>query len=165
MAIPVEIARYLSKRHVTFWLKTHPMAYTAQETAAVDHVSGREFAKTVILNADDRLIMAVLPANHVIHMQVLKSHVGCKRLRLATESEFKDRFAPCRPGAMPPFGRLFNLPLFCDRTLAEQNEIEFNAGTHVDTIRMPFTEFAQLETPVMADFSLRAARALVARAA
>jgi Ala-tRNA(Pro) deacylase len=165
MAIPIEIKDYLAKSCSTYWHKTHPIAFTAQEIAQMDHISGREMAKTVVLKASGRLIMAVLPADRVIDMNALRRQIGCKTLTLATESEFKERFTPCRPGAMPPFGRLFKLPIFCDRALAEQREIEFNAGTHMDTIRMAFTEFAQLETPVMADFSLNAAQNAAARAA
>jgi hypothetical protein len=97
--------------------------------------------------------MAVLPADRVINMEVMKTRIGCSKLALASERQFADRFEPCRPGAMPPFGRFFGLPIFCDRTLAEKSEIEFNAGTHIDTVRMRFSEFAGLERPVFTDFA------------
>ncbi len=165
MAIPVEIKNYLSKCNAAYSHKTHPVAYTAQEIAAVDHIPGSELAKTVVLNADGQFIMAVLPADHIINMEVMKSRIGCGKLSLASESEFAGRFAPCRPGAMPPFGRLFGVTLFCDRALAEKREIEFNAGTHIDTIRMPFSEFARIETPIFTDFSEKATGKRSSRAA
>jgi Ala-tRNA(Pro) deacylase len=165
MAIPTEIKKYLSNHHVAYVHKTHPAAYTAQEIAAVDHISGSEFAKTVVLNADGRLVMAVLPADHVLNMQVMKGRIGCNKLALASEREFADRFEPCRPGAMPPLGRLFGFQVLCDRALAEKSEIEFNAGTHIDTIRMRFSEFAWLEQPVFTDFARKPAGKWRARAA
>lgn len=165
MAVPDKIKTYLSESAVSYWHKTHPVAFTSQETAAVDHISGQELGKTVVLLADGRPIMAVLPADRVINMDVLKKHVGCERLSLASEREFPERFPSCQPGAMPPFGRLFGMMLYCDRSLAAQPEVEFNAGTHVDTIRMKFSEFAQLEAPVMADFSEKATGKPLVRAA
>jgi Ala-tRNA(Pro) deacylase len=165
MAIPKEIKNYLSDHHVAYSHKTHPVAYTAQETAAVDHIPGGELAKTVVLNADGQLIMAVLPADRVINMEVMKTRIGCNKLALAPERGFIERFDPCQPGAMPPFGGLFGLPIFFDRALTGKHEIEFNAGTHVDTIRMLFSEFLELETPVMTDFSEKQTGKWMARVA
>lgn len=153
MEIPDKIKDYLFDNAVSYWHKTHPVAYTSQEIAAVDHVPGEELAKTVVLRADERLIMAVLPADRIINMEALKKEIGCKKLVLELEREFIGRFPACQPGAMPPFGKLFGLPLYCDRSLGKELEVEFNAGTHTDTIRMNFSEFERLEAPVILDFS------------
>jgi Ala-tRNA(Pro) deacylase len=83
----------------------------------------------------------------------LKRQVGCGHLSLASEKEFIEKFPSCQPGAMPPFGNLFGLPLYCDTALAKQAEIEFNAGTHVDTIRMTYASLVKLENPIMLSFS------------
>jgi Ala-tRNA(Pro) deacylase len=99
------------------------------------------------------MILAVLPGDHVINLDVLKKQVGCGKLSLASEKEFIEKFPACQPGAMPPFGKLFGLPLYCDSALAKQAEIEFNAGTHVDTVRMKYASFVNLENPVMLSFS------------
>jgi Ala-tRNA(Pro) deacylase len=165
MAVHNEIKHHLERSQVPYRHKTHPVAYTAQEIAAFDHISGHEMAKTVVLRADDKLILAVVPADRIVNLAALKKIIGCNRLSLVPETEFKDRFEPSKPGAMPPFGKLFNVPLYCDRMLATANEIEFNAGTHYDTIRMRFADFLRLETPIMEDFSLVAASNFASRAA
>jgi Ala-tRNA(Pro) deacylase len=54
---------------------------------------------------------------------------------------------------MPPFGSLFDMPVFCDKSLARQFEIEFNGGAHTESIRMKFSEFDLLENPTILDFS------------
>lgn len=153
MALPNTIKTYLERSATGYSHKIHAVAFTSLEIAAVDHIPGGELAKTVVLRADGRLIMAVLPGDRVINLQALKQAVGCNKLLLASEKEFIEEFPECQPGSMPPFGRLFRLDLYCDRELALQPEIEFNAGTHIDTIRMKFSDFAQLETPIMLDFS------------
>jgi len=153
MAIPGSIKQYLSQNNVTYSHKTHSVAYTSQEVAEVERVPGEEFAKAVVLQADERMILAMLPGDHVINLEMLRRQAGCGRLSLASEKEFIERFPACQPGAMPPFGKLFGLSLYCDSGLAKQAEIEFNAGTHVDTIRMTYASFVKLENPIMLSFS------------
>ena len=156
MATPQKIREYLENNNVSYWHRIHPVAFTAQELADVDHVSGRKVAKTVVLQADGHWVMAVLPADHAIDMEALQAGLHCKNLLLASEGEFVRLFPGCQPGAMPPFGKLFKLPLYCDRRLASQREIEFNGGTHTDSLRMWFSDFVKLEKPVVLDFSEKA---------
>jgi Ala-tRNA(Pro) deacylase len=165
MAIPGNIREYLDTNHVTWWRRIHRPAFTAQETAQVDHVPGREFAKTVVLKADQRLVLAVLPADQVIRFDILAADLACKRLVLASESEFSTKFPGCERGAMPPFGKLFGLQVYCDLSLARQDEIEFNGGTHTEIIRMAFSEFDLLETPVILNFAEKPRRIRMTRVA
>jgi Ala-tRNA(Pro) deacylase len=165
MAIPRSIKQYLFHHFVRYTRKTHPVAYTSQEIAEVDHIPGREFAKTVVIRADERMILAVLPGDYVINLEILRKQVGCDKLMVVPEKDFINKFPECHPGAMPPFGKLFGLPLYCDSTLAKQAEIEFNAGTHVDTIRMTFPSFVALEDPIMVRFSQKRAAPRIGRIA
>jgi Ala-tRNA(Pro) deacylase len=153
MAIPRNIKQYLFHHNVKYSHKTHPEAYTSQQIAQVDHIPGEQFAKTVVLNTERGTIIAVIPADRVVCMDTLKKHIGCTQLALASETEFGSKFPDCQPGAMPPFGRLFALPVYCDSALSKQSEIEFNAGTHVDTVRMTFADFNTLENPAVFGFS------------
>jgi Ala-tRNA(Pro) deacylase len=108
-------------------------------------------AKTVIVNADGLLRMAVLPANEMLDLEHLQFVTRSENIRLATENEFKDAFPTCEVGAMPPFGNLFGVPIFCDTQLSQNEFIEFNAGTHTDSIRMAFEDFKRLAKPTMVD--------------
>jgi Ala-tRNA(Pro) deacylase len=153
MAIPRNLKQYLFHNNVGYTHKQHSVAYTAQEIAQVEHIPGAEFAKAVVLQADDRMIFAVLPADHVINFEIFTRQVGCSKISLVSEREFIARFPACEPGAMPPFGKLFGLPVYCDGALAKHAEIEFNAGTHVDTIRMTYANFVRLEDPIVVSFA------------
>ena len=166
MAIPRNIKQYLFHNSVSYSHRTHATTYTSQQTAQADHVKPEQFAKTVILIADSRkIIMVVVPADHVICLDKLKKHLGCETLQLAAEREFAGKFTGCQPGAMPPFGRLFGFPVYCDHKLAEKSEIEFNAGTHADIVRMDFVSFNKLEAPELLDFSEKGSGRLAARSA
>jgi Ala-tRNA(Pro) deacylase len=153
MAIPRNVKQYLFHNGVAYTHKKHPLAFTSQEIAEVDHIPGAEFAKTVVLEADGKMVFAVLPADHRIDFERLKSELGCETLNLVAEKAIKDRFEACETGAMPPFGKLFGIRVYCDDALAKNDEVEFNAGTHIDTVRMSFSNFLKLEEPVMESFS------------
>jgi Ala-tRNA(Pro) deacylase len=152
--ISTKLKDYLDNAAVAYTGHPHRPAYTSQEIAQFVHIPGREMVKSVILKADEgKLIMAVLSANDVANLDTLREEIGCRKLRLASETEFRDAFPTCKPGAMPPFGNIFNLPTYCESNLSRNCEIEFNAGTHDETIRMRFDDYKRLVNPKMLDFA------------
>lgn len=152
MAIPVPIRDFLQQRHVDFRVVTHPTAYTAQEEAAVTHVPGREWAKTVVCVADGEAILAVLPAHYAVDLEVLRAVAGCAHLRLASESELVGLYPGCEAGAMPPLGPLYGQRVFIETSLGNDVEVVFNAGTHVDALRMRYDALLALTGAVVASF-------------
>jgi Ala-tRNA(Pro) deacylase len=110
--------------------------------------------KSVMLKADETsLIMTVLSANDTVNLDILREEIGCRLLRLASESEFSDAFPTCKPGGMPPFGNIFSVAAYCETNLDQNREIEFNAGTHDETIRMKFADYKKLVNPTMLHFA------------
>jgi Ala-tRNA(Pro) deacylase len=155
----LRLEEFLHKHQTPFTTIIHSTTYTAQGTAAVAHVPGQELAKTVILNADGCLAMAVLPANKQLDLALFRSMMGAQSMALATEEEFDRAFPDCELGAMPPFGNLYNVPVYVEETLTHHSEIVFNAGYHSELIRMSFRDFCQLVHPVIAKFAMRPAAA------
>jgi len=152
MAIIVRLEDHLRERGVPYSWTTHPVAFTAQEVAEAEHVSGRMVAKTVVLLADGVFLMAVLPATAVVDLPELRHALGVTHLRLATEQEIADLFPDCELGAMPPFGNLYEMPVYVESALAQQPEIAFNAGTHRDVVHMQFGDFRKLVGPTILTF-------------
>jgi Ala-tRNA(Pro) deacylase len=54
---------------VSYETHTHPLAYTISEVAEAGHVSRKEMAKVVMLMADGRLVMAVIPGNKMVDLE------------------------------------------------------------------------------------------------
>ena len=98
--------------------------------------------------------MAVLPANRKVDIQELREITGGDRVKLAAEDEFRDVFPDCEPGAMPPFGNLYGMPLYLDDSLAAEHALCFNAGSHTDLLRMRYADFERLANPVVADLAV-----------
>jgi Ala-tRNA(Pro) deacylase len=155
MAIPAPIARFLETRKIDYSVVPHPTAYTAQEEAAVAHVPGREWAKVVVCFADEKPILAVLPAPYSVDFERLRELAGAGALRLAQEPEIEPLYPGCERGAMPPLGPLYEQSVYVDRSLAADPEIVFNGGTHADAIRMSYQSFADLVRPVVGEFAIR----------
>jgi Ala-tRNA(Pro) deacylase len=74
-------------------------------------------------------------------------------VELADEDEFKGMFPECDIGAMPPFGNLYGMDVFVAETLAEDEEISFNAGSHTELIKMAYKDFENLAKPFKLKFS------------
>lgn len=147
--MPVKpLKEFLDKQHVKYVAMTHSPAFTAQEIAASAHVSGKELAKTVIVKADGKLAMVVIPANSHVNFSKLKEAIHAT-VDLASESEFKDKFPGCEVGAMPPFGNLYDLPVYVSKQLTQQANIIFNAGSHSELLQLPFKDFERLSKPTV----------------
>jgi Ala-tRNA(Pro) deacylase len=145
--------KLLRERGVDFEVKTHEQAFTMQEVAAALHVPGNQVAKVVIVCADKDKVMLVLPAPYRMNVDLVRDLVGAKKIRLAKEEEFADLFPDCATGAMPPFGNLYGVPVYVDRSMAEEPDMVFRIGTHRETMKIAYADFARLAQPVVGDFS------------
>ncbi len=152
MPILQKLREFLDENKVTYKVLEHRPAFTAQEVAAAQHVPGKQLAKVVMLRSGPDFLMVVVPAPCRVDLERAKGATG-KDLVLATEQEFAGLFPQCEPGAMPPFGNLYNLPVWVDRALTEDEEIVFNAGTHTQTVRMKYADFARLVQPKVASLA------------
>ncbi|MGD2152690.1 MAG: YbaK/EbsC family protein [Gemmatimonadales bacterium] len=153
MSVAPEVEKMLKDEGVDYEVVKHPTAYTAAEEAAASHISGYEWAKTVIFFTEsNEPIMAVLAASHHVNAKQLEELVGSGKLRLAAESEFSGLYPNCEPGAMPPFGNLYGQRLYVDERLTEDETIVFNAGNHTEAIRMRYADFERLAKPVVGSF-------------
>jgi Ala-tRNA(Pro) deacylase len=127
----------------------HRRDYHASKTALDTFTPPDEFAKTVFVWVDGKPAMAVLPANKQLAPSKLRKAIGAQQVRLATETDLKTLCADCEPGAAPPFGVLYDLPVFASHALEEDEQITFNGGTHDEAIRMRFADWKKLARPKM----------------
>ncbi|NLX13775.1 MAG: YbaK/EbsC family protein [Phycisphaerales bacterium] len=152
--MPVQkLKQFLDENKVKYVTISHSPAFTAQQIAASAHVSGKDLAKTVMVKVDGHVAMAVLSATHQINFDRLKDAVGAKKVELAGEEEFKQLFPQCEVGAMPPFGNLYEMEVYMDRRLAEDEDIAFNAGSHTELIKMHCADYKHLVKPRVLEFS------------
>ena len=93
--------------------------------------------------------MMVVPATRLVDFQEVRLTLGLSHARLATEEELGKLFPDCELGAMPPIGSLYDLPVYLDSSLAGEEMIAFNAGTHHDVVHMHTAEYRALVHPTV----------------
>lgn len=147
------LKEFLDSHRVKYVSISHSPAFTAQGIAASAHVPGKELAKSVVVKLDGEVAIAVLPAPYKVDFEMLKELAGVAKVELATEEEFENMFPGCEVGAMPPFGNLYGMKVFASETLAEDEEIAFNACSHTELIKLSYADFARLAAPIVGRFS------------
>jgi Ala-tRNA(Pro) deacylase len=156
--MPIEKLRlFLDENHVKYISIIHSKAYTSDRIAESAHISGNELAKTVMLKKDGELCMAVLPASKHVNRDAFAKLTNSGDVSLASERDFKDRFPDCEVGAMPPFGNLYGFPVYVDTSLTLDKEIAFNAGSHLELIKLAYSDFERLVKPMVFDFTAESA--------
>ncbi len=148
-----KLKEFLDSHEVEYVTISHSKAFTAQKIAASAHIPGKELAKTVMVIIDGKMAMAVLPASYKVNFDLLKKVTRAHKVELSTEEEFRDIFPQCDIGAMPPFGNLYGMDVFVAQSLAEDEEIAFNAGFHTELVRMSYKDFERLVKPKVLKFS------------
>ena len=143
---------YLDEQGINYHLSHHATAYTAQDLAAIEHVSGRKVIKPVIVQADGQFVMCALPACYRVDLHELARQLQVQVIKLAEESKLRELFPDCELGAEPPIGRLYGMPTFMDESLVADDRVMFQAGTHRDAVTMTLAEYRRLAQPEMAHF-------------
>ena len=145
---------FLDGNKIRYTVISHSPAFTTQEVAAAAHVPGHRMAKTVMVDLDGVLAMAVVPSDQQVDMARLRVAADSVHATLAEEAEFSDRFEGCQIGAMPPLGNLFGMETYVDKQLAKEPTIAFNAGSHTEVIAMRFEDFRRLVHPKLAAITM-----------
>ena len=154
MEISRQLIDCLDQNNVEYEILHHSEAVTAQRIAQAEHVKGRHQAKVVIMKAGDQRVMLVLPADHYVDLEKVERVVG-EAVSFDHENEFRSLFPDCVIGAMPPFGNLYGLPTYVDKSLSEQDYIVFEAGTHTDAIIMNYRDYENIVKPKVADLAIK----------
>jgi Ala-tRNA(Pro) deacylase len=147
------LKQFLDSHRVKYACIVHSPAYTAQEVAESAHIKGHAMAKVVIVKLDGVMAMAVLPADTKVVLQDLRDLTGHENVRFATEDEFKSRFPDCEPGAMPPFGNLYSMDVYVAERLTQNDQIAFNAGSHMEVVQLAYADYERLVHPKVLSFS------------
>jgi Ala-tRNA(Pro) deacylase len=147
LAMAPRLQEFLDEHGVEYEAIHHRLDYRACKTAQDTHTPPGEFAKTVFVRVDGRIVMAVLPASKTVALGKLRRGLGARDVQLAREWEFSELCPDCEPGAAPPFGNLYDLPVYVSPALTRDDEITFNAGSHEDAVRMAYGDFERLVKP------------------
>jgi Ala-tRNA(Pro) deacylase len=146
------LERWLREAGVPFQVIEHAPVHTSEEAARVRGTPLEAGAKALVVRAEDRHVHLVLPAHRRVDNAKLRALLGTRKLRFATAEELT-ALTGCGPGAVPPFGNLFGLPVYADEGLAARETIAFNAGSHSVSFTMRGADFVRLAGATVCRFT------------
>ncbi len=141
------LQKFLDDNGVEYEVIPHRQDYRARVTARDTDTPSKEFAKSVLLLVDGKHALAVVPASRDIALSNVRDAVGARDVHLASEDDFETLCPDCEVGAAPPFGNLYDVPVYASTSLSADEQITFNAGTHSDAVRMLYEDFERLVKP------------------
>jgi len=150
--VQAKLLALLRSEGVDFRLTHHDPVTTSAEAAAVRGAELRSGAKAMLVKTKTGFVLAVLAADRKVDWKLLASVVGGKGARFATDEELRHATGLSK-GAVPPLGLLFGLRTLYDRSLLELETVNFNAGTHTDSVTMAREDLVRIGGGELAAFS------------
>lgn len=148
-----QLEAYLRREQVPFGVHIHPVALTAQAVAECAHIPTQLMVKVVVVVADGELAMLTLPTSRRVDLDRVRDLLDVREVRLANEAELSVAFPDCELGAMPPFGNLYGMPVYVDRSLESDRAIFFQAGTHTVALSIAYADFKRVVAPIVDEFT------------
>jgi Ala-tRNA(Pro) deacylase len=149
----MNLQMYLDQLGVHYSVSRHPSVYSAQALAEIEHVSGRQVIKPVVLKADGRFVLCALPASYRLDMAKMRDLLHAHVIALVPEATLRELFPDCELGAEPPIGRLYGLETYVDTAIIADERVIFQAGTHQDSVTMRLADYRRITQPHIAQFS------------
>lgn len=141
----------LDEHGIEYEVHDHPRAVEASRLAESQDVTGWDVAKPVLLSVGGQLAMAVLASPVHVDLDKASDVLGHSDVRLATEDEFVSKFPDCEPGAEPPFGNLYGVPVFLDETLRARRTMVCRDGSHTSSITLAVSDYVRVVAPEIVD--------------
>lgn len=146
------LQQWLREAGVVFEPLEHAPVSTSEDAARVRGTPLEQGAKALVVRAGDRFVHCVLPAHLRADNAALRAILGTRKLRFATREELYE-ITGCAPGAVPPFGNLFGLPVLVDEELRRNERVVFNAGSNAVSITMRCADLIRLSSATVCRFS------------
>ena len=130
----------LRLKDVSYKLIEHNPTLTSQESAKERNEDISIGGKAILLKVDSSFRLFVLSAALRIDSAAIKKEFHAKKIRFATDDELNEITGLIK-GSVPPFGDLFNLELYVDESIKNNDKIAFNAGSLTKSIIMNTNDY------------------------
>ena len=156
-----KIVAFLKEHHVAFKLEEHEDTPTSAQAANVrskmlgipsEEVLKRA-AKSMILRSDGRFFQFVLPGDKKIDFKKVKKILGSTSTSLATPDEVL-QVTSVQIGGVPPFGNLFGIPVYLERSMLVNEQLDCNAGSRGISLTMNVADYVTVVKPILSDFAI-----------
>ena len=146
-----KIKEFLDENKAEYISIEHEPMGKSEEVAKMRGVDIKTGAKSMIVRSEGRFYNFILSAAKKIDWNKVKTILKTKSVDLATAEEIM-KTTNCVIGAVPPFGNIYGIKVYCDVSLLENEEINFNAGTLTDSIKMKTKDWVKIVNPEICEF-------------
>ncbi|MBI2656356.1 hypothetical protein HYX03_01300, partial [Candidatus Woesearchaeota archaeon] len=147
-----KIRDILNKEKIEFEVLEHKPVYTSKEAAEVRGTELRQGTKALICKTEEGFIQACVSGAKELDIEKLQKLTLYKNIELANAKEVR-QVTGCNIGSVPPFGNLFGLKVYFDKSIVENDIVAFNAGQHTKSIKMKAKDLVRVVNPIVGEFS------------
>lgn len=145
-----KIKKILDKAGVFYEVLEHEPVYTSRDAAKIRDVDPSMGAKALVLVADGKPILVVVPGDKKLDFKKFKASYRIKDLRMASADEVKE-ITTLEIGSIPPLGKALGLKSYYDESFLHKEKVAFNAGLHTTSIIMGALDLVEVEKPKISD--------------
>ncbi len=149
--VTARIIDFLESKGVGFKKLEHVPVTTSSAAAGARGSRLSQGAKAIVVKANDKYYHLIISAAVRLDNKKLRRILGTRRVRFATADELLE-LTGCLPGAVPPFGNLFGLPVLIDDALMSEETVYFNCGSHTVSLRMARSDLVKTTEAQIEDF-------------
>lgn len=157
--ISQKVLSFLKKNKITYQVVHHKQVFTAFDLSNTLKEKLNKIAKTLVVRADKKYVLVVLPAHLRVDFNKLKKALKAKAVEMAPEETMAKIFK-IKPGAITPFGGLHKVETYLDKALFKAKEVLVGAGSFTDSLRLQTKDLAKLEKVTLADLGSAAKKAV-----
>jgi prolyl-tRNA editing enzyme YbaK/EbsC (Cys-tRNA(Pro) deacylase) len=148
-----KIREILDAAGIAYKTFEHEPVRTSEEAAKLrpEYVLHQGAKALVVKTKPKGFVMLVVPGDCRFNESKVKQALGIKEIRFATEAEVGEITGGIQIGGVPPFGNLFNLPVYVDVQVLANEEIIFNAGDRAFSIALKSADWQKVVGSVAVD--------------
>lgn len=153
MDLTQKVFELLDKNKVSYKKYEHEPVFSSEDASRVRGTDMSLGAKSLVFNADDKLVLIVVPANKKVNSRKFMKMYKVKNLRMVDKEKLPEKVNLER-GAVTPFGSLLGLTTYFDEGLKRDGDVVFNAGKTTISIVMKVRDLVEIEKPILGDFAI-----------
>jgi HD-like signal output (HDOD) protein/prolyl-tRNA editing enzyme YbaK/EbsC (Cys-tRNA(Pro) deacylase) len=143
MGLPSNIRDFLDRQQVAYETLPHRRTATLAQAADACDLPVSQLVRAVILVDAQGLLMAVLPADHVLDFDALCTLLH-RNLELVPGNQLATIFEDCEPRSYPPLAPAYDLDVIVDSTVDKLDVITFEPGVHTALLQVSRHDFHKL---------------------
>lgn len=174
MAMLKSLEKLLKDAKIKYEIVKHKTVYTALDKAKTLKLKSKEVAKTLALKLGAgktvQYVLVTIPADKNFDKEKFKKlfndwakkaakienkvFQAVKQIDFAEEKWIKKNiFKTKAGGAAPPFGSLFKIPSFIDKSLLKVKKLVVNAGGFEESVKIAGNQLEKVEKMIKGSFS------------